>query len=112
MMHDRLERPADITEHLAYLLLAGREPPLWEIDLGIRSEQIEDRSARRGDTTVVKGLEIFQGDGLALLISHGQLGDGHWILLPFLFVRTWAQPPYPRRGTQQMLPNVQACAET
>ena len=80
-MNDGLERPPHIAEQFANLILAGRKAPLREIDLGIGSEQIEDRAARRCDAAVVKCLEVFQCDLLALLVGHGLRGNCHVGLL-------------------------------
>jgi hypothetical protein len=41
-MGDPLERATDVGEQLADLLLAGGQPPLGEVDLGVVGEQVED----------------------------------------------------------------------
>src|SRR3990172_2756339 len=81
MMNDRLERTPDIAEQFANLIPAGCETPLREIDLGIGSEQIEDRAARRCDATVVKCLEILQRHRFALFVCHSLCGECHGCLL-------------------------------
>ncbi len=81
VMNDRFDRTTDIAEQFADLILASGETPLREVDLRIGGEQVKDRAARRCDATVVECFEIFQCDGLALLVGHGQLGECHGILL-------------------------------
>src|SRR5213076_2864985 len=58
VMADRLAAAADVAEQLPDLRLAGREPPLGEVHLGVLGEQVEDRAAAGGDAAVVVGLEV------------------------------------------------------
>src|SRR6185437_12797804 len=53
---------ADVTEHLADVLLAVRQPPLGEVDLRVLGEQVEDAAAGRGDAAVVERLQVLERD--------------------------------------------------
>ena len=61
-MADRLQRAADVAEHLADLLAAVGDAPLREHDLRVVGEQVEDAPAGRGDAAVVERLEVLQRD--------------------------------------------------
>src|SRR3954471_21486941 len=74
---DRLERAADVGEQLADLLLAGGQAPLGEHDLRVVGEEIQDAAAGGGGAGVVEGLEVLEGDRLALLVGHRLGCDGH-----------------------------------
>src|SRR4051812_29052952 len=64
-----LQRAADVGEQLADLL-AGGQAPLGEHDLGVVSEQVQDAAAGGRRPGVVEGLEVLEGDRLALLVGH------------------------------------------
>ncbi|MNP53176.1 hypothetical protein D3C76_1476270 [compost metagenome] len=72
---NRFQAAAKVAEHLADLLTAGGQSPLGKQDLCILGEQVENAAASGGDTAVVEGLEVFQGDRFALLVGHCQGAD-------------------------------------
>src|SRR4051794_38955310 len=74
---DRRQRATDVGEQSADLLLAGGQSPLGEHDLGIVREQVQDAATRRRGAGVVEGLEVLEGNRLALLVGHRLSGDGH-----------------------------------
>src|SRR4028119_2070922 len=73
--------PAEVCDRLPDLPLPGGHPPLREHHLRVLGEQVEDAAPGRGDPAVVEGLEVLEGDGLALLVGHGLRADGHGGLL-------------------------------
>src|ERR1700749_4163244 len=77
VMQDRLQRAADVAEHLPDLLLAGGDAPFREIDLGVVGEEVENAAAVPGLAGTVERLEIVDDHRLSLLVSHGLLGESH-----------------------------------
>src|SRR5262245_9988299 len=77
VMDDLLDAAAHVREQLADLVLARRQAPLGEVDLRIVGEEVEDAPAGRGLATVVEGLQVLDGDRLALLVGHRLGGDCH-----------------------------------
>jgi hypothetical protein len=83
---------------VADLLLAARQPPRGEHDLGVLGEEIQDAAAGGGGPGVVEGLEVLEGDRLALLVGHCPGRDGHEELLCDAAGNEVRTPPAPVRG--------------
>lgn len=54
VMDDRLQRGADVAEHLADLSFAVGQAPLWKIDCASSAKSFEDRPAARGHAATSK----------------------------------------------------------
>src|SRR6266436_3505844 len=74
---DGRHRAPDVGEQLTDLLLAGGQAPLGEHDLRVVGEEVQDAASGGRHPGVVECLEVLEGNGLALLVSHGLRGYGH-----------------------------------
>ena len=77
VVHDRLNRAADVGEKFSDLLGAPRNAPFREIELGVFREEVHDAAAVRCHPAVVERLEIFNRNGFALFVGHSLFGEGH-----------------------------------